>query len=261
MDNYSLDKNTLGTMLESAKCGLDLYFFEETTSTFDEALRIMPKSPALIVARRQTLGRGRLGRTWQSDEGGIYLSLVIKPCVPNEKLSLMTAICALGIKRAIENYTECKIKWPNDIVSKNGKKLCGILTKLGTYPQDNMINVGIGINANNENFQSELKYASSISLEVERKINENALTASVAEEIMKICANADVDDILSEYRDALINLDKRIRLVYPNGKGEECGLCIGIDDMCALIVQRDDGTRVALSSGEVSVRGVYGEYV
>ncbi len=259
MNDYPLNKAALKKALQDMDCKADLYFFEETTSTFDEAARLNTKDTALIAAKRQTMGRGRLGRSWQSDKGGIYLSLILKPCVPKEKLQLMTSICAVGVRRAIAQYTECMIKWPNDIVSAEGKKLCGILTRLDS--QGDMINVGIGINANNEDFDAELKYASSISLILGRKINENALTASLTAEILKLCSKPDIGKILDEYKAGLINLNKRVRLVYSAGRGEECGLCTDIDDMGALIVTKDDGLAVALGSGEVSVRGVYGEYV
>ncbi len=259
MINFSLRKDELNCELKKRDCGVDLYFFEETSSTFDEAAMIKPKAPSLIAARRQTKGRGRLGRVWQSDEGGIYLSLILKPCVPKEKLQLMTAICAVGISRAIEGYTPCQIKWPNDIVSPDGKKLCGILIKLSTGETNSAINVGIGINANNESFADELKYASSIYKITGKRLNENALTASTVSEILKICQSTDLSLILEEYRKRLINLGKRVKLIYPNGN-EESGLCTGADNMGALIVKKDSGEELCLNSGEVSVRGVYGEY-
>ena len=125
-----LNEKTIKKKLDTIYIGKDFYFFEETSSTFDEVKKICLKNGSVICARRQTNGRGRLGRSWQSENGGIYFSVILKPEMETTEVHVMTALCAVGIQRAIESIIPCYIKWPNDIVTKNGKKICGILTRL-----------------------------------------------------------------------------------------------------------------------------------
>ena len=99
----------------------------EVTSTFDK-IREYPLSHGLtVVSSRQTAGSGRLGRKWESPEGGIYFTFCLKPPFDIPVPSI-TLVCAAGVHKALSKYAECSVKWPNDIVS-DGKKICGILTR------------------------------------------------------------------------------------------------------------------------------------
>ena len=128
--NITLQDSLVKNMLETEYIGRDFHFYEETTSTFDIAEKIRVKNGSVICARRQTKGRGRLGRSWESQNGGIYFSVIIMPDKRFSEVQILTALCAVGIRKALCAYLPCSIKWPNDIVSEDGKKICGILTKL-----------------------------------------------------------------------------------------------------------------------------------
>ena len=105
----------------------NVHYFESLTSTFDK-IREYPLSDGLtVVCSKQTAGSGRLGRKWESPEGGVYFTYCITP--PFEvPVPAITTVCAAGIHKALSGYVDCSVKWPNDIVS-NGKKICGILTR------------------------------------------------------------------------------------------------------------------------------------
>ncbi len=256
----SLNPKTVKSLLSTEYIGKKFYFFETTTSTFDEADALPKHNGAVICAKEQTKGRGRLGRQWQSQSGGIYFSVILKPGMEMDKVSVMTSLCAVGIQRAIAKIVPCKIKWPNDIVSESGKKLCGILTKIQIKNESNYyINVGIGINANTKSFDDELKYASSISLITETEVDENRLLCSCLEEIEKAVDIANIKDTMDEYRRQSITLGKRVRIIYSQDGKEEIGLCTDIGDDGSLFVKKDDGEYINVNSGEVSVRGIYGE--
>ena len=117
-----------------------IYQFKKVKSTFDKAEMLDTNS--VVIANKQTKGKGRFKRSWNSSSGGIYMSIVLEKLNP----SYLTFIAAISAQKAIkESYgIETKIKWPNDLLF-NKKKVCGILTTV----KDKAI-IGIGINTNNK---------------------------------------------------------------------------------------------------------------
>ena len=258
--DIALQESHVRNMLKTKYIGRDFHFFEETTSTFDAADGIDIKNGSVICARKQTNGRGRLGRSWESEKGGIYFSVILMPDFEFDKVQIMTALCAVGIRRALSLFLPCSIKWPNDIVSKDGKKICGILTKLKfTHEGKPIVNIGIGINANTKKFDDELKYASSISLITGKDIDENFALCKVLEEIEKCTSFENLSETIKEYKKECVTLGKRVRVLYATGGESVTGLCESIEDDGSLTVKTDDGRLLNVNSGEVSVRGIYGE--
>lgn len=258
-NEHSLNENTIKSLLNTEYIGRDFYFFEEVTSTFNESEKITLQNGTVICAAKQTNGRGRLGRQWQSDKGGIYFSLILTNDIIDSEIQMITSLCAVAIQRAISKYLPCMIKWPNDIVSENGKKLCGILTKLKKTDNRYIVNVGIGINANTEHFDKDLKYATSIYTITGRYIDENELLCSCLKELEYCIDKSNRNNTIEEYKKCSATLGRRVRLLYVNGKESDTGLCTAIENDGTLTVLKDDGTVVNVSSGEVSVRGIYGE--
>ena len=123
---------------------------EETGSTNDDC-KVLARAGAAegtaVVAARQTAGKGRLGRTWVSPEGGAYLSALLRPpCAPSEVASLAPA-CALGVAYGLESLgVPCSLKWPND-VHINGRKVAGILLEMSAETDRvEWVVAGIGVN-------------------------------------------------------------------------------------------------------------------
>jgi len=256
----SLDENIIKNMIKTEYIGKDFHLLEKTSSTFDAANEIPVINGTVICARKQTKGRGRLGRSWESEEGGIYFSLILIPDMSFDEVQIMTALCAVGIRKALSSFLPCKIKWPNDIVSDDGKKICGILTKLQYNGKDKaIINVGIGINANTKKFDDELKYASSISLITGEDIDENLVFCKVLEEMERSCNLKNLEDTMAEYKKECITLGKRVRVLYAGNKQSITGLCKEIKNDASLTIETDNGEIITVTSGEVSVRGIYGE--
>lgn len=257
MENCRLNEKDLSELLRDSKIGKPLYFFDTVTSTFDK-IKEYPRLEGLTVAAaRQTSGRGRLGRSWSSEEGGVYFSFNLTPDVSPEEATFATITCALGAIRALKRYGDCRIKWPNDIVM-NKKKICGILTTMGARGEKlDYICVGIGINVNKDFFDESLPHASSIKLETGREQNENIILASVLKEIEKIYTTYTNEDILKEYTKNCITTGSKVTVHYTDSRGDFAGICTGITENGSLVVQGKD-TTVTVSSGEVSVRGIYG---
>jgi len=253
-----LNEEKIKKSLKSKIIGKDFHFFDSVTSTFDASDSLNVSHGSVICAKVQTNGRGRLGRDWVSPEGGIYFSVILEPNDAFENLQIYTNLCAISVQRAIEKLVPCFIKWPNDIVSGDGKKLCGILTK-AKFETDkpSYINVGIGINANASVASSALPYASSVNDALGSEIDENALFCDVLLEIEKALQN-DTQKIIDDFSKKCITLGSMVRVLLPDGDSI-IGKCTSIDSDGSAIIEKNDKTLLKVNSGEVSVRGIYGE--
>lgn len=124
---------------------IDEVIYYETTDSTNERAKEYGKSKVLIFAESQTAGKGRLGRKWESQKGGLYFTLSLDPTLEYSELPKITLVAGLSVAEAIP---EAKIKWPNDVLIR-GKKVCGILSELYGEMENPMIVLGIGINVSN----------------------------------------------------------------------------------------------------------------
>ncbi len=235
----------------------DVLYFESLTSTFDK-IREYPLSDGLtVVCSKQTEGSGRLGRKWESPEGGVYFTYCITPPfkIP---VPTITTVCAAGVHRALSKYVNCSVKWPNDIVS-NGKKICGILTRnIVSDGKIEAVLVGVGINVNNDSFPEELKHAVSLKTLCGGELNENKVFGSVIRRIVQAYELYTYDENLYYYKDNCVNLGKEVTIHYVDEKSDVTGICTDIRDDGSMDVLTSDGT-INVHSGEVSVKGIYEE--
>ena len=257
MHNTTLNEISLKKLLKTSFLGKPLYFYDTISSTFDKIKEFPREEGLTVVAKTQTSGRGRLGRSWSSEKGGVYFSFNLTPDVSPEEATFATITCALGTVKALKKYGSCSIKWPNDIVL-NKKKICGILTTMGVNGEKlDYICVGIGINANKDKFDSSLPHASSIKLETGNICDENEILTSVMESIEEIYTTYSKERIIREYTENCITTDSMVTVHYTDERGDFTGRCVGISENGGLVVQKDNIT-VTVNSGEVSVRGLYG---
>lgn len=256
--------------LESLKntlwAGCEIYCFDSIDSTNTKAKELAEAghpSGTLVVADQQTLGRGRRGRSWESPAGtGIFMTLMLKPDINPNNASMLTLVAAMATARAITEVTGevAQIKWPNDIVM-NGKKVVGILTEMSAqFDYINHIVVGIGINVHNEEFPEEIaKTASSLLLECGHRIHRVSLIEAFLEEFERLYAvyleTEDMSGLQKEYDSLLVNRGRQVRVLDPKEPFE--GKAMGITKKGELIVDTWE-SRKLVSSGEVSVRGIYG---
>ena len=243
-------------------------FFPSIGSTNDH-LRTLARAGApegtVLVADCQTGGRGRRGRSFHSPEGaGIYMSILLRPnCLPAELLHLT---CAAGTAMcdAVEAAAGFRpgIKWTNDLVFGK-RKLGGILTELGFTPQGGVdyAIIGIGINCcqTEQDFPEEIRaIAGSLAMAAGREI-ERAKVAAAMMDALHIMANRLLTEkiqILNRYRRDCITVNQEVVLV--RGEEKRYGFALDIDEEGALVVRFSDGSTESVSSGEISVRGMYG---
>lgn len=245
----------------------EVLYFDTIDSTNIKAQELAEKgyqSGTLVVADKQESGKGRRGRSWVSPSGtGIFMTLMIKPDINPNNASMLTLVAALAVAKAITSVTgeEALIKWPNDIVV-NGKKVCGILTEMNAqFDYINHIVVGIGINVHNESFPEEIsQMASSLMIEAGGKRFHRAQiiaeTMSYFEQYYDtFLKTQDLSALVREYDELLVNRNKSVRVL--DLKEPFDGKAMGITPKGELIVDTWE-SRKLVSSGEVSVRGIYG---
>lgn len=245
----------------------EVLYFDTIDSTNTKAQELAEKgypSGTLVVADKQESGKGRRGRSWVSPSGtGIFMTLMIKPDINPNNASMLTLVAALAVAKAITSVTgeEALIKWPNDIVV-NSKKVCGILTEMNAqFDYINHIVVGIGINVHNESFPEEIsQMASSLMIEAGGKRFHRAQiiadTMSYFEQYYDtFLKTQDLSALVREYDELLVNMNKAVRVLDPKEPFD--GKAMGITPKGELIVDTWE-SRKLVSSGEVSVRGIYG---
>lgn len=248
--------------------GKNIRYKKVTESTNLDAKELSDSSQAhglLVVTDNQTGGRGRRGRSWEDDgDNSIAMSILLKPEYEPDKASMVTLVMALAVAEVINQLTEgeVKIKWPNDIVV-NKKKVCGILTEMALTEDGKIDNVviGVGINVNQKFFPEDIaSTATSLFIETgDRQIRSDIILGVMDYfecyyDMFVECG--DLSPIVAMYEGYLINKDEKVKVLDP--KGEYTGIASGINDFGELIVQKEDGKYARVSSGEVSVRGVYG---
>ena len=269
-----LSESEIASQLHTKWLGHSIYYFKELDSTNTEAKRIAEGAGSedwhgtVVVADMQTAGRGRRGRSWSSPQGaGLFFTILLKPEIDPSNAPMLTLVKAMAVVKGVEQVTgmQPQIKWPNDIVL-NGKKIVGILTEMSAQiDYVNHIVVGTGINVHHKEFPEEIaKTATSLDLELiladrVTQISRAQLLGAVLEYFEKYyeiyLKTQDLSMLAEEYNVMLVNKDREVRVLDP--LGEFIGTALGIDQRGELLVDKD-GEILKVSSGEVSVRGIYG---
>ena len=262
-----MDAAELKSIWKPKWVGCEILYFDSIDSTNTKAQELAEKgypSGTLVVADKQIAGKGRRGRNWESPSGcGIFMTLMLKPDINPNNASMLTLVSALAVAKALADITgkDAKIKWPNDIVI-DGRKVCGILTEMSAqFDYINNIVIGIGINVNNSSFPEEISAtASSLRLLSGGK---KYRRAEIIEKIMEyfeknysiFLETEDLSALVNEYDAMLVNMKRQVKVLDPKEPFE--GTAMGITKTGELIVDTWE-SRKLVSSGEVSVRGIYG---
>lgn len=239
--------------------GINLSLFERVTSTNTLLKEMAINGEAegrVIIALSQTEGRGRYNRKFQSDKGGIYLSVLLRPKASTIDTTLLTAAAAVAVSDAIEEASgkNTQIKWVNDILI-NDKKVCGILCEGGFIGRDSFVVVGIGINAcESENgFYDEIKdIAGTVFDNCSLNLCEK-LCAAVIDNLFYQYKHLESREFLNTYRQKSVVLGQKV-FILKQGEIINEGTALGIDDNCHLKVKLNNNETVTLSSGEVSIK-------
>lgn len=233
---------------------INLNYFDEVDST-NRLLKEMCDKGApdgtVAVAWSQRAGRGRLGRTYSSPRGGIYMSMLL----PQDESLTITAKAAVAVRRAIEYCTdrECQIKWVNDLYYK-GKKVCGILAE--AYKGHVVMGIGINFCTPQNAFPQELQNTAISLYPAPDKTDSDPMDTvnEIVKNLVCLCSDEDVT-WLSEYQKHSMLTGKKVSVIQA-GKVTGSGTVSKIDNNCALHIIEKDGQELVLSTGEVSIREV-----
>lgn len=223
-------------------------------------LKAMAKTGAghgtVLYAGRQTAGRGRMGRRFESPEGGLYLSILWRPEVSPEDCLRLTPCAAVAVSRCIETFCgiEPEIKWPNDLQIK-GKKICGILTE-GSFEAGGqfLVVLGIGLNVNNAGFPPELEgSASSLRLETGREFPIDRLAAELIRALDEMYQSCFTEHSLwlEEYRRRCNTIGADINMLM--GDVKRPAKVLAVEDDYSLLLDVD-GKPERKAFGEISIR-------
>ena len=247
-------KNALFEALSADFDGVCVYAFDEIDSTNTEAKRMVADGfcgDAIITAKMQTAGRGRMGRSFFSPaQTGAYFSILHTLNTPLCDAVAITSAAAVAVMRAIRTLTgiQTKIKWVNDLYY-NDRKVCGILTEAVSVSERSHVIVGIGINLDTKDFPSELAdVAGSLNSHVDAAL----LIAEVWREL-SVYLNTPTDHTwITDYRAHSLVLGNPVTWV-ANGISHE-GIAVSIDEDGALIVRDECGESTRLHTGEISLK-------
>ncbi|OLB91337.1 MAG: biotin--[acetyl-CoA-carboxylase] ligase [Thaumarchaeota archaeon 13_1_40CM_38_12] len=250
--------------LQTEIFGRKIYYFDTIDSTQSFALRLASKpyeNGSIVIAERQTRGKGRLNRRWISPKGGIWLSILLKPDFEVSYVSLFPIITSLALAKAIEKVLKLKprLKWPND-VTLNNKKVAGILIEasIETNKMDYLI-IGVGINfriqpkmvsrllKNSENFYGITtlvgKNKESDPVELLQKF------LYELEQLYRKILSGNLKEIRNEWIKKSSTIGKNVTISTPTGLVK--GKAVSIDENGALLLSRKGKIRCLLV-GDVS---------
>lgn len=269
-----MKQETIEAYLQGEAAGLTIQVEEEVSSTntvLKQQAQAGEPGGKVLIAHRQTAGKGRLGRSFYSPEKtGIYMSLLLRPKLKAKDSLLITTAAAVAVAEAIEAVTgtAAGIKWVNDIYCHD-RKVVGILTEGGLENSAGDLSyavLGIGINLwqPTGGFPEEVKkIAGSVLTEsfqpdtMEKERLRCRLAAEVLNRFMRIYPQLTEKRFMESYRKHSFLIGQRVKLISASHTDEidmPPVLVEGIGDDAQLIVRLPDGTRQEVSSGEVSVR-------
>lgn len=253
-----LTTEALRALLGEAAKDFSVCVFDELDSTNTEAKRraMNGEKRAIILARAQSEGRGRMGRSFYSPQGsGVYFSLLMPFEKSIENGVFLTSAVSVAVMRAIRHLTgkQVGIKWVNDLFWQ-GKKVCGILCEAMSIGEERSVVIGIGINVKSAEFPTELsEIAGSLCAD---EISLVELVCAVCREILSFLEDPTSPDWLDDYRKHSLVLGREVQWI-ENGI-TQIGIAEEILEDGALCVKvLTTGETSILRTGEISLRLIH----
>lgn len=229
-----------------------IHYFDAVDSTMDVARELARNNCphfTVVIAGRQTKGRGRLKRTWLSSEGGLYFSMILRPKIPPALSSRVNFAASMILARTLRKMFEidAMVKWPNDILI-DGRKVSGLLSEMeAETDRVRFINVGVGINVNNDPTVRE-PMAISLKKILGRKISRRALLSEFLNSFESRLNHGTLENVVFEWKKYAETLNRQVRIVTNREISE--GLAIDVDKNGALILKLADGSLKKITHGD-----------
>ena len=238
--------------------GYGLKRYDEIDSTNEEARRLAAMGemgPVWLTAARQTAGRGRRGRPWETAGGNLAATLLLRPDRAQgdwAQLSFVTAIAAADMAADFATGARIALKWPNDVLA-DGKKLAGILLETANGPSSTLA-IGVGMNLAHHPAGTEFPATSLAALGVTAPSADDALTALAAgfARWYEIWRAQGFVAIREAWLARAAGLGARIRARLATE--ERSGLFEGIDENGALLLNEGFGRASVLPAADIFFR-------
>lgn len=210
----------------------------------------------VIIAEEQTGGVGRMGRSWVSPSGGIWITIILKPKVPIDHLFMLTLAGSVSVARVLRKMFDigALIKWPNDIIIGD-KKVAGILLELGAEGDQVkycLVGMGIDVNISVDDLNESIRHMiTSISHEVDHEVDRAILLAAILKEFearYDMIAQGEYDAVVREWKNFSSTIGRRVRINTLRNSFE--GEAIDIDPSGALVVRKDNGKIEKVIAGD-----------
>jgi BirA family biotin operon repressor/biotin-[acetyl-CoA-carboxylase] ligase len=236
----------LRPLLATHDLGQALHCFEEVASTSDVARQLAEEGAAhgeVVIAERQTAGRGRRGRAWASPAGkNLYLSVLLRPDLPPQRAPELTLVASVALCDVVRQAgVEAGIKWPNDLLAR-GRKLAGILTELAADPDTVhwvVLGMGVNLNVRTEDFPEDLRdQATSLAIERGQPAPRALFTAALLarlEEWLDLHAAEGFGPVRLAWKERSATIGREVR---ADVEGREVvGVAEDLDEAGALLVR------------------------
>lgn len=207
---------------------------------------------SIVAAREQTGGLGRLGRSWHSPLGGLWFTIVLRIDLPQQQLPVVTLALGVAVADAIQTFAglKCDLRWPNDVLTEDGRKVAGILTQL----HNGVVLAGVGVNVNQTEFPEDLRGIATSILNETGKITELqfllfALAASI-DSTCRILTTSGTSAILQLFTNASSYASGRpvaVELI----DGPVTGVTAGLTEDGYLMLKKNNGEEVRITAGGV----------
>jgi BirA family biotin operon repressor/biotin-[acetyl-CoA-carboxylase] ligase len=256
-----LRKSDVRQALKTGLIGREFRLLPEVASTNTLAMEMASNGApegTVIIAETQTGGKGRLGRTWISPKGNVYLSVILRPNIPVQNAPLITLMGAVAVAAAVTAAAKVSaaIKWPNDIYV-SGKKVSGLLTEMSAE-QDRIkhivLGIGVDVNMDLAALPVELRaLTTTLALEAGKRIDRTELVRRLCMDLERWYGAflKDPSDVLREWEKFNMTTGNRVAV---RGLGETFeGLAKGIDSEGRLLVELGDGTIRRVAAGDVTI--------
>lgn len=242
--------------------GKKMRYLEKTPSTIGVGKQICAEGNVeklhgmAIIAEEQTGGVGRMGRTWVSPSGGIWVTIVLKPHIPIDHVFMITMAGSVAVARAIRKEYDigALIKWPNDIFIGN-KKVAGLHLELAAEADKVhycLLSMGIDANIKLDTFSPALQNdITSLSAEVGHDVDRASLLARILKEFENhylLIESGEYDAILREWRSLSCTLERHVEI--RTLKNSFSGDAVDIDEFGALIIRKDNGKLERVIAGD-----------
>lgn len=249
--------------LKTRVLGREIAYRRELGSTQDLARSLATNGSAegtMVIAEKQTSGRGRVGRSWSSLPGGIALSIILRPQISPAEAPKLTIIAGVAVAQAIERSSAIRprLKWPNDIIA-SGRKIGGILTEMSAeIDRINHIIIGIGLNVNARRaaFPPEIQgLATSLHEEGGSPVSRVRLVQAILEELeasYETFSRSGFDPLLQRWKEFSNTIGARVSVT--GGRETIEGTAVDMDRDGSLIVRKEDGNLERVIAGDVSLR-------